>query len=291
MTIYEFNVITTTGIPYYAVKINEIPGGVRMFLRFFDFSKEKGGEDLFDPESKFELTAGLISAIFEFSRAIDRKMYMLEFKSEGDADANDDFMLDGPISDTLITCLSETFLNQKAIREKIELIYKALIEPKTPLMIAAELLTPEEDAIKNILNDKTAREYLQDHLEKITNEAENYLIEMSSYGLEEICILTFDLSLIQIFGVKYSINEVKDILRGMSQVPEIPDFGLKHRIVNYNGEDIWLYIINSGVGVIEKYLGEEIFEPYYYLIISKSDSYLGDLLTNLMNKFNEILKK
>ena len=63
MTIYEFNVITTTGIPYHSLKINEIPEGIREFLRFFDFSQEKSGEDLIDPDSKIELTAGLISTI------------------------------------------------------------------------------------------------------------------------------------------------------------------------------------------------------------------------------------
>ncbi|MFX1275468.1 MAG: hypothetical protein ACFFBP_23220 [Promethearchaeota archaeon] len=291
MTIYEFNIITTTGFPYYGLKINETPDGVRIFLRFFDFSKEKGGEELIDPDSKFELTAGLISAIFEFSRAIDRKIYMLEFQSEGDNDKNNEDLFNGTISDTLITCSSETFLSQKSIRDKIELIYNTIIEPKLPLMTAEELLTPEIDMIKNILNDKKARDYIDDHIEKITDATEDFLIEMNSYGLEGICILSFDLSLIQVFGEKFTLENVKDMLRNTSQVADIPVFGLKHRIVNYKGEDIWLYVINSGIGVTEKYSGEELFEPYYYLLICKSESYLGDFPNKLMNKFREILKK
>ena len=291
MTIYEFNVITTTGFPYLGLKINEVQEGVRIFLRFFDFSKEKCVDEIIDPESKMELTAGLISAIFEFSRAINRKIYMLEFQSEGENPTLICDNLDGPISDTLITCASETYLNQKAIRKKIEFIYKTIIVPKTPLVTAEELLTPEIDMIKNILNDKTARKNVQNHLNAINDEAEKYLVEKSSYGLEGICILTFDLSLIQVFGDKYSLKEVTEILRNMFQVPDIPEFGLKHRIVNYKGEDIWLYIINSGIGITEKLMEEVLFENYYYLIISKSESYLGDLFMNLMNKFNEIFKK
>ncbi len=291
MTIYEFNVITTTGFPYLALKINEVQEGVRIFLRFFDFSKEKCVDEIIDPESKMELTAGLISAIFEFSRAINRKIYMLEFQSEGENPTLICDNLDGPISDTLITCASETYLNQKSIRKKIEFIYKTIIVTKTPLVTAEELFTPEIDMIKNILNDKTARKNVQNHLNAINDEAEKYLIEKSSYGLEGICILTFDLSLIQVFGDKYSLKEVTEILRNMFQVPDIPEFGLKHRIVNYKGEDIWLYIINSGIGITEKLMEEVLFENYYYLIISKSESYLGDLFMNLMNKFNEIFKK
>jgi len=291
MTIYEFNVNTTTGFPYLGLKINEIQEGIRIFLRFFDFSKEKCVDEIIDPESKTELTAGLISAIFEFSRAINRKIYMLEFQSEGDDPALTCDDLDGPISDTLITCASETYLNQKAIRKKIEFIYKTIILPKTPLVTASELLTPEIDMIKNILNDNTARKNVQNHLNAINDEVEKYFVEKSSYGLEGICILTFDLSLIQVFGDKYSLKEVTEILRNMFQVPDIPEFGLKHRIVNYKGKDIWLYIINSGIGITEKFMEEVLFENYYYLIISKSESNLGDLFMNLMNKFNEIFKK
>ncbi len=290
MTIYEFNVITTTGFPYYGLKINEIPNGVRISLRFFDFSKDKCEEELIDPESKVELTAGLIAAIFEFSRAIDRKIYMLEFQSEGANPINDN-VLDGPISDTLITCSSESYLNQEALRQKIELIYKTIIEPRAPLMFAEELLPPEEDVIENILNDKKARDYLLSRVDALTKVADMFLLEKDQSGLEQVCVLSFDLSLIHIFGKKYSFRDVEKILRKMSQAHEIPIYGIKQRIINYKGEIIWVYINNSGGGVTESYMGEKLFEPYYYLYICKPESHLEDIYENIMNKLNEIIKK
>jgi len=58
MTIYELSIISTTGFPYYNTIIKPVPEGVKIFLRFFDFSKDKSTvHDQLDPESKFDLTA------------------------------------------------------------------------------------------------------------------------------------------------------------------------------------------------------------------------------------------
>lgn len=81
MTIYEFSVISTTGFPYFNSIIKPIPEGIKVFLRFFDFSKDKFNiQDQLEDSSKFDLTAGLISALFEFARNIDKKIEVLEFK-------------------------------------------------------------------------------------------------------------------------------------------------------------------------------------------------------------------
>jgi len=64
MTIYELSIISSTGFPYYNKKIKPIPKGVKVHLRFFDFSEEM--EKDFDKETllEFDLKAGLFSAVF-----------------------------------------------------------------------------------------------------------------------------------------------------------------------------------------------------------------------------------
>ncbi len=72
MTIYELSIISTTGFPYFNKVIQPFPEGVKIFLRFFDFSSDKSlDQNHLDITSKFDLTAGLISALFEFARNIN----------------------------------------------------------------------------------------------------------------------------------------------------------------------------------------------------------------------------
>ena len=85
MTIYNLSIISTTGFPYFNSLIKPIPEGVNIFLRFFDFSKDRSiFQEQLDPDSKFDLTAGLISALFEFAKNIDKKIEVLEFKPLND---------------------------------------------------------------------------------------------------------------------------------------------------------------------------------------------------------------
>ena len=53
----------------------------------------------------------------------------------------------------------------------------------------------------------------------------------------------------------------------------------------YKGENIWVYIINSGVGVTD----ETLFEPYYYLLFGGPDSFLGEIPGKIRDEFNKIL--
>ena len=295
MTIYEITIITTTGYPYFTKLIKEIPEGVRVYLRFFDFSYDREDEEQIEMESMFELTAGLISALFEFSRAINKKIFMLEFQSKKeerekqningrDAEGN-------IISETLITCSSETYLIHKSIREKIKLIYNTLIVPKIPLMTGDPLLTPEVDRIVEILDDVKARNNFLIFKEDIKEISKELLEEMNDYGLEAICISSFDLSPIETHGNKYSLSDLEEILRNLPQISEIPPFEWIYRQSIYEGKEIWVYIGNSGVGITEEHLGEKLFEPYYYLLISKFESYLGEFPAKLTQKFNEIFSK
>ncbi|MBY9019652.1 MAG: hypothetical protein KGD67_01245 [Candidatus Lokiarchaeota archaeon] len=49
MTIYKFSVITSNGFPYYDLDVKEAPKSIKLYLRFFDFSKEE-----LKPQSDFE---------------------------------------------------------------------------------------------------------------------------------------------------------------------------------------------------------------------------------------------
>ncbi len=41
MTIYNISIITSTGFPYYEKKIKNLPKGIKLFQRFFDFTEKK----------------------------------------------------------------------------------------------------------------------------------------------------------------------------------------------------------------------------------------------------------
>ncbi|TFF87913.1 MAG: hypothetical protein EU548_09595, partial [Promethearchaeota archaeon] len=192
MTIYELSVISTTGFPYYNLKVNNIPKGVRLYLRFFDFSEEKennGSPEKFDLGLEFDLKAGLISALYEFAKSIDKNIKLLEFKTKTDnieKENLDDMNSKDHKGDVLLTLTTEPFLLHKSIQKKIELIYDIIISSKIPLDSAYEILANEEDLISNILTDKGALDNIQKNLEQINSISEQFLNEMGMYGLKGI---------------------------------------------------------------------------------------------------------
>lgn len=283
MTIYEFSVISTTGFPYYTILINPIPEGVKIYLRFFDFSqgttKEEG-----KISSKFELMAGLISALFEFSRCIDKKIFTLEFKSGKEttqAENSKNFV----ISNSLITCSSETFLIHNSVSEKVKMIYNNIIAPKTPLESADSISKKEEEKILDILTDAVARQKIAQNKSKIETLTKNFLRDMGGYGLKGICITSFDLSPIVVFGEEYSFQDVEVILRNMGMIPEIKSFEWEYRQSFLKENQVWLYIINSGTGVT---IENQLFEPYFYLLFADPYSYLGEFPAKLTREFNKV---
>ncbi|MFX1287782.1 MAG: hypothetical protein ACFFFY_04375 [Promethearchaeota archaeon] len=284
MTFYEFSVITNTGYPYYNLKLKLPSNGARILLRFFDFTSDNSEKltDL-DPISSFELNAGLVSALFEFARNIDKKIENLEFRSSKKGVLeNDDWNYDG---DVLITTQTEPYLLHKSVKEKIKLIYDTVIAAKIPLDSALEMLQNEEDNIIEILTDKEARKHIKLHEIDIDRLANEFLTEMNSYGLHGICITSFDLSPISVYGNKYSLNDIDTILRNIGLFPNILPFEWIYRQSQVLNEQIWVYIIKSGVGPTINGL----FEPYFYLLFADPQSYLGEFPGKLTTKFNQIL--
>ena len=284
MTFYELSVITNTGYPYYNLKLKIPVNGASILLRFFDFTGSNSEKvTKLDPISSFELNAGLVSALFEFARNIDKKIENLEFRSSNKSVLeNNDWKYEG---DVLITTQSEPYLLHKSVKAKIKLIYDTVIATKLPLDSALEMLQNEVDIIIEILTDGEARKRIKLNENEIDRVATEFLTEMNSYGLHGICITSFDLSPITVYGNKYSLNDVDAILRNIGVFPNILPLEWIYRQSHILNEQIWVYIIKSGVGPTI----DGLFEPYFYLLFADPQSYLGEFPGKLATKFNQIL--
>ena len=288
MTIYELSIISTTGFPYYNTVIKPVPEGVKIFLRFFDFSKDKSIiHDQLDSDSKFDLTAGLISALYEFARNLDKKIDVLEFKSKKDAHEDKEIKEIIPLSgDVLITAQTETFLLHRSVKEKIKLIFNNFINPKIPLDTSEEIRENEENKIIEILTDSKAIKHIKKNQNEIKRLANDFLSEMKDYGLWGICITSFDLSPIIAFGKKYTLKDIHEILRHIGYIPEIGPLEWIYRQSFYSDKQIQVCIIKSEVGPTVE---DILFEPYFYLLFADPQSIFGEFPAKLTNSFNNIL--
>lgn len=284
MTYYVLSIITNTGFPFYNLELKEIPKDVNLFLRFFDFSKNSKEIKMdLDRTSMFELNAGLVSALFEFARNIDKKIEIVEFHSQDKA--AQEKKLSRYKGDVLITTQTEPYILHKSVKAKIKLIYDSMISTRIPLDSAMELLQNEEDKIIDILNDKIARDRINDHKTEISKLCEGYLNDMKKYGLLGISITSFDLSPIFSYGNNYSFQTIDAILRNVGVIPEIPPLEWIYRQSFTSNEEIWVYIIKSGVGPTV----DGLFQSYFYLLFAEPQSYLGEFPGKLAVRFNQIL--
>ncbi|MHA1756614.1 MAG: hypothetical protein ACTSVV_07585 [Promethearchaeota archaeon] len=286
MTIYTISIITSTGYPYYNLNIKNLPQGIRLYLRFFDFSGRSEIPPKLNESQSFELNAGLISALFEFAKNMDKKIMTLEFKSRGSDDSNpkeDDSQTYR--GDVLITTQTETYLLPDSVKQKVKLIYDIIISKKIPLEAAPPINPNEEQKIIDILTDTEARENVLNNQKELRILANEFFKAMGEYGLEGICITSFDLSPIIVFGEKYTYKDIEVILRNIGELPHIEPLEWKYRQSFIKGRQVWVYLINSGVGVTV----DGLFEPYFYLLFATPDSYLGEFPAKVTSEFNLIL--
>jgi len=284
LTIYKFSVITSGGFPYYHLIIKEPPKEVKLYLRFFDFSKS----DLerinnFNHDNIFELHAGLVSALFKFAHSMNKEIDVLEFNSTQKINKNSNkSKYNGNV---LITAQTEPYLFHRSIHEKVKLIYNSIITKKIPLDSSMEILPSEEKKIVEILTDAKAKIHVRKHKTKINHIGTDFLIEMKNYGLNGICITSFDLSPIMVIGEKYTLEGIHEILRNIGNIPEISPLNWIFRQSEYDNKQIWVYIYKSDVGPSINGL----FEPYIYLLFCEPHSYLGEIPERLGKEFNKIL--
>jgi len=286
MTIYNISIITSTGFPYYYKEIKATPKNIKLYQRFFDFTESFVSDENEFSTPPFELIAGLSSALFGFAKNLDKEIKTLEFKSltreSGEKILEEKKKYKG---DALITAQTETYLLHKSVREKIELIYKLIVAGKIPLENQETINEDEEKKIIDILTNEAARSRVYENQVEIQIHADKFLDEMERYGLFNIVITSFDLSPIAIFGDKYTFNDIEIILRNLGEIPQIDPLEWKFRQSFYKEDQAWVYLINSSVGVTV----ENLFEPYFYLLFTSSESYLGEFPAKLANDFNNIL--
>ena len=284
MTYYVLSVITNTGFPYYNLELKEIPKDVNLYLRFFDFSKNSKEIKLdLDRTSLFELNAGLVSALFEFARNIDKKIEIIEFNSQDRVSKEKNSAKHK--GDVLITTQTEPYILHKSVKAKIQLIYDSIISTKIPLDSALEMLQNEEDQIIDILNDKVARDRIGDHRSELSKSCGNFMTEMKKYGLTGIAITSFDLSPLFTYGSNYSLQDIDIILRNVGLFPEISPLEWIYRQSFISNDEILVYIIKSGVGPTV----DGLFQPYFYLLFSKPQTYLAEFPSKVVAKFDQIL--
>lgn len=284
MTIYTFSIITSTGYPYYNLNIRELPKGIKLYLRFFDFTKFSDNQIQLDSTKSFELNAGLISALFEFAKNMDKKIDTLEFTSRTEKSSIEN--LSRKFSgDVIITAQTETYLLDNSVRQKMNIIYESLISLKIPLDAAKHINEAEEQRIIDILTDAQARRHVESNQKELSILANDFLKMMGQYGLEGICITSCDLSPIIVFGTKYLFEDIEIILRNIGMIPVIEPLEWKYRQSFYKGKQVWVYLINSGVGVTV----DGVFQPYFYLLIADPESYLAEFPFKLTSEFNVVL--
>jgi hypothetical protein len=281
MTYYDFSVISPHGFPYFDIEIKPIPQGKTVFLRFFDFSENEQKPE--QPETKFELKAGLISALYNFSNSIDKKIRVLEFKTN--KESHQAKKESG--GNVLITVTTESYLFHDQVKKKIDLIFNTLIHQKLPLDSANEITYNEETEIIEILTDVSAKSHISKHKDKIQRKAHTFLEEMGPYGLKAIVMTSMDLSPIDCFAdeEEYCIDDINNILRNIGNIPKIDPFEWKYRQSFFQQKQIWVFLINSGVGISV----DNLFQPYYYLLITEPNSYLGEFPAKLTSEFNSII--
>ena len=286
MTIYEFTVISVHGYPYYNKIITPIPAGVEVFLRFFDFS-QKGSIPPQKEDVKFDLKAGLISALYNFSSQINQKIDIVKFRSRKDKDQKENGIEPNYQGNVLMSVTTEPFLFHNQVRKKIELIYEYFISSKVPLDEGNQLLFKEETEIVDILMDVKAKDHLSAHYDEIEETANRFLKEMKRYGLKAIVLTSLDLTPLLCFAPNkvFCLDDIVNILRNIGNIPDIDPLEWKYRQSLYNKQSMWVYLINSGIGIKVKGL----FESYYYLLITEPNSYLGEFPKKLTSEFNDIL--
>ncbi|MFX1360616.1 MAG: hypothetical protein ACFE8T_09780 [Promethearchaeota archaeon] len=284
MTIYKFSVITSYGFPYYHLVLKSLPKGIKLYLRFFDFSKEDlDHEENFDRANSFELHAGLVSALFKFAHSMNKNIKLLEFDSSNEINMEKrESQYSGNV---LITTETERYLLHKSVYEKVKLVYNAIINDKIPLNSSMEILPAEEQIIIDILTDAEARSRVKHYKSKITRVGNDFLIHLKNYGLNGISVTSFDLSPIIVLSKKYNLDDIHEILRSIRNIPEIDPLNWIYRQSMYGNDPLWVYIYKSDVGPSINGL----FEPYFYLLFCNPHSYLGENPGIIGNEFNKIL--
>jgi hypothetical protein len=292
MTIYTLSIITCTGYPWFHKEIVKVPKSIELHLRFFDLTNIERGDEGFD--QSFELFAGLISALFEFARLLNQNIELLKFKTDKNKDnlgPNQVRLISNPLypieipqgTDVLINCQTERFVDPNALEAKINIIFDKVIRNKIPLGPDKGLTRQEEHYCITILEDLKAKEKLIPLMDNIEEESLSIIDAYSQYGLKAFAITSFDFNPLISYGIK--LPEIYELFRDIGKFPDVQTYQWKYRNGKIKNSPCWVYIINSGIGVSV----ENVFMPYYYILICTPESFLGEIPQIIYERLNAII--
>ena len=281
--IYGFSVITTTGFPYFNKDFAIEPKNTALKFLFFDYSKNMIQTT---HESEFDLIAGLISALFQFSSAQNRPMNELlysrpEFLVENLLDGQEKATETG----TLMTVRCEYYSIKAAVKRKLDYIYEKMIKPLEPLSDKSKLAPSEEKTIQEILLNMPSKQLIRSHSKDLDPYLKNFIKENKSYGIKAAAIASSDLSLLKTTGI--TDEELQKLLR-VVECPEVEPLTWKFRQAwTSDNQQVTLVFVNSALNVELDTLQESL----YYIILCDAYSAIGELPRRLFLEINRILEK
>ncbi|MHA1996646.1 MAG: hypothetical protein ACTSU9_00920 [Promethearchaeota archaeon] len=282
--IFGISIITTTGFPYYAKDYVLEPKNIPLKMLFFDYSKKliQSGED-----SQFELMAGLIAAIFNFSNALNNKIgelvyYKPEYEVENLLDGQDSNRETG----TLMMVRCESYCLKNAIRNKLDFIYKKIIEPLEPLSDRSRLAPSEKEEIQSLILNMPSKQLIRSHSKELEKYLKDFIKNNKKYGVEAVIIATDDLMPLK--AVNITGDEARALFRTLGQIPEVTPLAWKFRQAwTTDNVQVSLVFINSAFNVEF----ETLQQPLQYIIVCGENAALGELPRQLYLDINDILYK
>ncbi|HMF33066.1 MAG TPA: hypothetical protein VKK79_16700 [Candidatus Lokiarchaeia archaeon] len=293
--IYSIALISTTGYPFYQGNLTLEPVDIDLKLYFFEYGRNLAKEETvcIDEITSFELNAGLISALCEFARLLKRPITGLLFKYTGQPVNNqcEDDVTSSKLTEndigTIASVRCDSYNNLAEVKKKVDIVWDHYVQKYAPFGPDKNFDPEDAVKIKDILNDRDAKEKLNTCYEDIRNASENFLEEMHSYGVESIIITTHDFSPVYTFG-DLTIDEAGETLRNIGEVPVVGTYDWNYRFTSFvRGKEIkrfWNFIINSGAGVTV----EGLFMPYYYMLLCQPGASVAEVpqrYYTLINKF------
>ncbi|GAB4305045.1 MAG: hypothetical protein Kow0069_00280 [Promethearchaeota archaeon] len=290
MTCFDLSIMTTTGYPFRFFSLADEPKNVELRLLFFQFPEGAKGDEGCQ-SSVFELYAGLVSALYEFARLLERPIDYLQFKS-----------LEHPLTDTaavapmspmafevatLFTTRCDVYNLRSNVKAKTRLIYEKYVEKLVPLGPDSVLTLEEETRVREIMINQDAKRVVEVRSKELDQVVTGFLGDMQNYGLFGAVLAAFDMTPLRSWGL--SVDQAEEVLRNLREVPDVEAFSWKYRQSWYGSggqvTKVWVFIVNSGVGVTV----EGQFQEYYYLLISHPGSFLGEIPAKFYEVVNEVL--
>jgi len=236
-------------------------------------------------ESEFDLIAGLISALFQFSSAQNRPMNEIIYSRPEFLVEN---LLDGQEkteTGTLMNVRCEYYSIKAAVKRKLDYIYEKMIKPLEPLSDKSKLAPSEEKVIQEILLNIPSKQLIRSHSKDLDTYLKNFIKENKSYGIKAGAIASSDLTLLKTTGI--TDEELQKLLR-VVECPEVEPLTWKFRQAWTEGnQQVTLVFVNSAFNVEL----DTLQEPLYYIILCDAYSAIGELPRRLFMEINNILEK